>query len=344
MIRVLASLLLVLAAALPGTAFAQPPVAAADWAAYKQRFLDDSGRIIDDANGSISHSEGQGYGLLLAYLADARGDFERIWAFTRKELLLRDDNLAAWKWDASATPHVTDVNNATDGDILIAYALARAGEGWQDRPMLDAALEMIQAIGKDLIVEQGGRMLILPGASGFAAADRPDGPVVNLSYWVFEAFPVFARLDATAPWDRVAADGLALLERARIAPRNLPPDWLSLARRPQPARGFPVEFGYNAVRIPLYMVRAGIDGAMAREVGEAMLSDGVPATFDLGSGAVKDRLDDAGYAIIPALAACAADGTSLPPELTTFRPTLYYPSTLHLLALAHVAEKGGQCR
>ena len=67
------------------------------WTAYKAKFLDASGRIIDDGNGGISHSEGQGYGLLLAYLANSPADFEQIWYFTRTELLLRDDGLAAWK-------------------------------------------------------------------------------------------------------------------------------------------------------------------------------------------------------------------------------------------------------
>ena len=53
--------------------------------------------------------------------------FETIFTFTRVELLIRDDGLAAWRWDPAATPRVTDINNATDGDILIAYALGLAG-------------------------------------------------------------------------------------------------------------------------------------------------------------------------------------------------------------------------
>ena len=103
-----------------GAAPAQPLIAADDWQAYKARFFDRGGRIIDGANGNISHSEGQGYGLLLSVLANSQPDFELIWAFTRTELLLRDDGLVAWKWSSGAKPHVTDLNNATDGDILIA--------------------------------------------------------------------------------------------------------------------------------------------------------------------------------------------------------------------------------
>ena len=74
------------------------------WQAYKGKFLDPGGRIIDDANGNISHSEGQGYGLLLAVLAGNSADFELIWSFTRTELLLRSDGLAAWKWNPATKP------------------------------------------------------------------------------------------------------------------------------------------------------------------------------------------------------------------------------------------------
>ena len=44
-----------------------------------------------------------------------------------------------------------------------------------------------------------------------------------------------------------------------------------------------------------------------------------------------------------ALAACALDGTAIPAELRRFQPTLYYPSTLHLLSLAYVAERHPEC-
>ena len=72
-------------------------IAPAAWQAFEARFVDQSGRVIDDANGGISHSEGQGYGLILALAADDRASFERIWSFTQTELLLRDDGLAAWR-------------------------------------------------------------------------------------------------------------------------------------------------------------------------------------------------------------------------------------------------------
>ena len=74
------------------------------------------------------------------------------------------------------------------------------------------------------------------------------------------------------------------------------------------------------------------------------LESGAAGTFDLKSGAVKDVLSDPGYRIIPALAACVAGGAAVPEELKSFQPTLYYPSTLHLLALSFLARNNGECR
>jgi len=322
---------------------AAPLVAAADWAAYKQKFLDPSGRIIDDGNGGISHSEGQGYGLLLAYLAGSRADFDLIWSFTKTELLLRDDHLAVWKWEPAASPHVTDINNATDGDVLIAYSLARAGKDWAVPEFLDTAADIVKAIAATSLTEHEGRVLLLPGASGFAAQDRNDGPVVNMSYWVFEAFPVFAELDPSTDWKKVAKDGLNLLAVAEIGPKRLPPDWLSLQATPKPAEGFPPEFGYNALRVPLYVLRSGIaDAGLLYPFAEMNASGGIVIT-DVATGEVRQILTDPGYRIISALTACALSETPVPAELKSFTPTLYYPSTLHLLGLAYLAEHQGRC-
>lgn len=318
-----------------------PLISGEEWAAYKQKFLDPGGRIVDDANGHISHSEGQGYGMLLAYLAGSRADFDLIWSFTRTEMLLRDDHLSVWRWDPGATPHVTDINNATDGDILIAYALALAGRGWNVPEFSMAATSMIKAIAAATVRTSGVRSIIMPAASGFAPSDRADGPVVNLSYWVFEAFPLFAELDPDTGWDRVARDGLALIEESTAGPNQLPPNWLSLKGRPQPADGFEPEFGYDALRIPLYLVRSGA-GSPELLTPFAAMEGGIPIT-DLATGAIDRRLAEPGYAIIPALARCVLRKAPVPPELKRFAPSLYFPSTLHLLALAWLAEHGEVC-
>lgn len=320
-------------------------ITASDWSAYKAAFLDPTGRIVDTGNNNISHSEGQGYGMWLAVLADAPADFELIWSFTSTELLVRDDGLAAWKWDPQANPHISDVNNATDGDILIAYALALASRQWGRADYEQKARSIAQTVLSTAVVQRGGRTLLLPGTIGFGEKDRPDGPVVNPSYFIFEAFPVLNEIAPSPLWDALAKDGVAQISAFAFGTRKLPADWVSVKTKPRPADGFAQEFGYNSIRIPLYLVRAGLGDAklLERLSTGIVIEGGNMATFDLRTGAVKDVLSDAGYRIIPALMACMVKKTPIPTELRQFTSTLYYPSTMHLLSLSYANETHQEC-
>ena len=315
------------------------------WIAYKTKFLDASGRIIDNGNGNVSHSEGQGYGLLLAYLANSPADFEQIWYFTRTELLLRDDGLAAWKWDPAVMPHITDTNNASDGDLLIAYALAIAGSAWNKKDYLQVAATMAKALLSHVVIDSDGRTLLLPGVDGYKAPGRKDGPIINPSYWIYEAIPVMALLAPSDRWQKLTDDGVALLRSMQFGPRKLPADWVSLRAMPEPADGFEAEFGYNAIRIPLYLARAGIaDKILLTRLRQGMtVEGGVPGTIDLATGKPKQLLTDPGYRIVNDVVACVVDGTKLPSSALQFAPTLYYPSTLQLLGLAYIGEKHPKC-
>lgn len=333
-------------AVLSASCAAAGSITAEEWKVYKESFLDASGRIVDTANNNISHSEGQGYGLLLAYLAESRSDFDTIWAFTKTEMLLRDDGLSVWRWDPAASPHVTDPNNATDGDLLIAYAAALAGRDWQRPDLTSAATAMANALSRGSVETIGGSVLLKPGNAGFSASDRPDGPVVNPSYWVFEALPVMAGLFPNGPWNQLTDSGRELIEDSmKIGPSQLPPDWVSLKAKPIPAEGFPQEFGYNAIRVPLYLMRAGIrDRALLQSLYENMAdADGRVRLVDIKSGATRQTLDDAGYRVIPALIGCVLDKKPFADDLKQFQATQYYPSTLHLLALSFARRRHPEC-
>lgn len=317
-----------------------------DWELYKVKFVDRTGRVIDNANGYISHSEGQGYGMLLAFYAGSQTDFQLIWSFTKQHLLRRNDGLTSWKWDPHSVPRVPDNNNATDGDILIAYALALAGESWSKPEYTKAALRIVRAIRRSALIRYADGKLVLPGISGFSAKYRKDGPIINPSYWVYEAFHTFAELDDGESWNTVFRDGLVILGRTKMGPRNLPPDWVSLRGAPTPADGFDPRFGYDALRIPLYLVRAGIvdKDLLARLAAGMSNPDGAVVVTNIKTGAIQETLTDPGYRIIPALALCVAEGTPVADELRKFTATLYYPSTLHLLGLAFLSGRADGCR
>src|ERR1041385_3970391 len=79
--------------------FARGDIIDAEWGKYRDRFVTDQGRVIDTRNRGISHTEGQGWGMLFAETAGDRVSFDRIWNWTQSKLQRRDTALFAWRWD-----------------------------------------------------------------------------------------------------------------------------------------------------------------------------------------------------------------------------------------------------
>jgi endo-1,4-beta-D-glucanase Y len=229
-----------------------------DWAAFRHQYVTPEGRVIDTGNGNASHSEGQGWGLLGAQAADDRETFERILEWTTHNLRRRPtDSLHAWRYKPGDANPVSDLNNATDGDLYIAAALARAAVRW-DRP--DYAAQAAR-LGKDilsLVRTVGTRTVLLPGAVGF---EKPDCLIINPSYY---AFGLFADLAAVAPspkWELLRQEGTALILQARYGKWMLPPDWVRVDRADGSlgiAPGWPPRFSWDAIRVPMHLAWGGI--------------------------------------------------------------------------------------
>ncbi|SCZ41373.1 glycosyl hydrolase family 8 [Afifella marina] len=315
------------------------------WANFRDNFIGDDGRVIDDGNGKISHSEGQGYGLLLAAFADDPVTFRRLWNWTVTELLIRDDGLAAWRWEPDADPHVTDPNNATDGDILIAWALMEGATRFNEQEYRKAAADIAAAIYEKTTEESAYGRVILPGVHGFRADNRRDGPVINLSYWVFPAFPALAKAAPQYDWNALRDSGVALMRAARFGKSNLPSDWISLSgEKPRPANGFPPTFAYNAIRIPLYAAWAKAGDRSDLAPYQALWERAQPSTVDVMSGRAVQPLGGPGYAAVAGLVACAREGTPFPSSARSSLPDLYYPSALQALSVVAAQEAYSGCR
>ncbi len=317
------------------------PFDAAAWRDYADRFLRPEGRIVDTGNKDVSHSEGQGYGMLLAVAAGDRAAFDRLWGWTQRNLMVRGDGLAAWRWQPEGG--VTDRNNAVDGDILIAWGLLRAAEVWKVEAYRAAAVAIVKALAAAVVVEQAGLTVLLPGRDGFR---KGDSLILNLSYWVFPALRAFAALPASllpdpALWRKVADSGLVLLAKARFGAYQLPPDWLTLDAKGgvAVAEGFRKQYGYDAVRVPLYLALDGYrDPYYFRPF--AMLAaksggDAIPATVSLPGGTTTQVPASVGMLAVYRLA-CELAGTgnsvTVPPLAATED---YFSTTLaHLSALA----------
>ncbi|TQV65229.1 MAG: endoglucanase [Halothiobacillaceae bacterium] len=317
------------AAALPAT----------EWASYKQAFVQE-GRIVDTGNQSISHSEGQGYGMLLAIAADDRASFEQIWDWTRKNLQ-REDTLFGWRWTPNSAPHVQDWNNATDGDLLIAWALARGGERWSRTDWIDEARMIAQGIRGSLIRPTPFGPVIIPGQQGFQSEKKL---LINPSYWVFPAFKLLKRIDPDPIWEDLLDSGLALISKSRFGPHQLPPDWVVLysdQRLGLPEAPNQRRMGYEAIRLPLYLCWADLpDPIMMEGFRKIWPSDQAPDWFDLANG---DRsalpLSLSQRAIRHLVAQCSSKNRpSAPLSDLDIQTNDYYGSTLTLLVrfiLAH---------
>lgn len=298
----------------------------AGWDDFKARFLLPEGRIADSGNGGISHSEGQGYGLVLAEAAGDRATFDRLLGWTEATLARPHDALFSWRFEPGKG--VTDPNDASDGDILIAWALMRAATRWHEPRYEARAAAIRNAIAQNLVHSAGKRTLLLPGITGF---EQPDRVTINLSYYIWPALDAFRAADGAGPWGQLIKDGEALLAAARSGPLQLPTDWTDVTPdgSAAPALGRPPRFGFDAVRIPLYLSLGG------RKTGAESIAhfwrsyadngQPIPAWVDVQTGQVAEyALSEGSYAIVRRLIGPVASTPQGTPD--------YYSSVIGLLA------------
>jgi endoglucanase len=280
--------------------------AAADWKTYKEAFVSSDGRIIDFFQNSTSHSEGQGYGMLLAEMHGDREAFDRILRWTRDNLNLRRDALHAWSWGQRPNGlwSVMDYNNASDGDALIAWALSKAADRWGEADYREAALRIVRDMRVHLAVTVGDFRLIAPAYYGF---ESDSGAVFNTGYFVLPAFRQFARDDDPAFWERVLKDSRRLLAMAAFSRFRLPADWVLLENgRAAVYSAKSPFFGYEAIRVPLYQAWDGqADGleSFADYLSFVERAGYVPGRVNVVDGSAA--LDEAPAGFYAVLSACA---------------------------------------
>ena len=307
-----------------------------EWAAFAERLVTPDGRVVDTGNGGISHSEGQGWGMLLALHAEDRPGFERIAAWTRHRLRRRPDRLHAWRWDPAAGT-VTDPNNASDGDLFIAAALTEAGRRWSRPDLLAEGRGTARDLLRLCTRPVAGRLLLLPAERGF---EGPAAVVVNPSYYALPMLRMVARALPDPAWLRLAADGIGLLRESCFGPARLPADWVAVSRgtgRVSPAPGRPPRFGFEAVRVPLWLAWAGLTeepglagpAAFWREHWAARPGTPPPAWVGLADG------EAAAQAALPGMTEVARLAAGCPPGAPAPAPVAegpYYSAALALLA------------
>ncbi|HEY9805534.1 MAG TPA: glycosyl hydrolase family 8, partial [Candidatus Obscuribacterales bacterium] len=209
------------------------------WVAYRQRFIQADGRVIDREAGDRSTSEGQAYAMLRAVLIDDPATFAKTleWAennLQRQANGKRTDQLWVWKWgrkeqgpNESPKWGAIDPNFASDADIDAITALILAARRWQKPEYLKLAQAKLQDLWRFSTVAAGGQRYLLPGPA--TAFQQQTVIQLNPSYFAPYAFRLFAQVDPNHNWLSLVDSSYQVLENsATLSAAGLPSDWVAL--------------------------------------------------------------------------------------------------------------------
>ncbi|PZF20082.1 glycoside hydrolase [Curtobacterium sp. MCLR17_045] len=220
--------------------------------AFLDRYVE-GGRVVRTDQGGDTVSEGQAYGLLIAYANDDRARFDAIWEWTKDHLLTGDD-LLAWRW--TSDEGVADEQSASDADLDAARALVLAGKAWDDDRYTAAGKRIAAAILQHETARTDLGTILLPGPW---ADQEPYS--YNTSYASPAAFSVLADATGDDRWNALNR-GSRAVTAAVLDATDLPSDWSQVhadgSVDPMPAAGGDgrVLYGYDAMRTPLRYAEA----------------------------------------------------------------------------------------
>jgi len=206
------------------------------WQAYRQRFIQGDGRVIDREAGDRSTSEGQAYAMLRAVLMDDRDTFDRVLTWGENNLQRkkpdgrRNDYLWLWKWgkDDKGNWGAIDSNFASDGDLDATTALILASHRWNRPEYLELARSKLQDLWTLATLESGAQRYFLPGARD-VFQPQPDRVYLNPSYLAPYAFRLFAQADPSHNWMALVDSSYRVLDQsAKLSQVGLPSDWVLL--------------------------------------------------------------------------------------------------------------------
>ncbi len=329
------------------------------WRAFRTRFIQADGRVIDYGDDARATSEGQAYAMFHALVADDRQTFELLRRWTRDNLCEGDfdKRLAAWKWgrhSSSGIWGVLDQNNAADADLMIAWSLLEAAARWNEPRWQADARAIADALeAACLRTLPGIGPVLLPGRQGFERGRRTR---LNPSYVMV---PVLRRLAAEWPagaWGGLRDAAIRLLSWA-AQPHRLARDWVEYdaATPAMPvgdARG-----GYDAIRVYFWAAMANDAGLVDayRGMAELVRSHSVPEYVNAADGSASGSAP-VGFAaaLLPYVAALRYRDVhdrlrqQIERQLVSdpeFRHTSYYDANLMLFGLgASTSERSGLYR
>ncbi|MGK7890340.1 MAG: glycosyl hydrolase family 8, partial [Leptolyngbyaceae cyanobacterium] len=212
------------------------------WQVYRDRFIQDDGRVIDREAQDRTVSEGQAYAMLRAVMVNDPVTFEATLNWAEGNLLRQDatgakvDHLWAWKWGQQwdGSWGILDENFASDADLDAVTALIFAAQRWNRPDYLELAQVKLADLWNlstidipNAATEEGHQRYLLPGP--IAAFQQDNFTYLNPSYYAPYAFRLFAQVDPTRDWMAlVDTSYLSLEQSASVSAAGLPSDWVAL--------------------------------------------------------------------------------------------------------------------
>lgn len=192
------------------------------WTSYSLSFISQQGEVSD---GEKTTSEAQSYALLRSAWIGDKTTYDAVLEWTLTHLQHTNDGLFSWLYGkkASGANGVLDSGAASDADQDIALSLVLASREWNDSHYLDLAKPIIDSIWNKEVAKINGHYYIT--ASG--SSKRPDGYLINPSYISPAAYRIFAQVDPSHPWGKLASDSYVFLNELATMPGNtthLPPN------------------------------------------------------------------------------------------------------------------------
>jgi endoglucanase len=325
-------------------------------AQLRTAFLDDyvqGGRVVRKDQGGDTVSEGQSYGMLVAFAAGDRTRFADIWRWTKSHLRT-DDGLLAWAWTKQGG--VSSDQSASDADLDAARALVLAGEHWHDQAYEEAGKAMAKAIVDHETVRTDVGRILLPGPWADTSSNGPW--TYDPSYASPAAFRLLAAATGDPAWTQLETGSRAVTTRI-LDSTSLPSDWAQVQSdgsvNPMPSAsgsGGQVVYGWDAMRLPLRYAEScsAADRDLAAKLAPTLQrTTRLAAQLDLGGTAVTDDTSSLAYAARAATEVASGQGGKARSDLATAdrtaatTPTYYGDAWAALAATMLTSDALGGC-
>ena len=213
---------------------------------------------------SISLSEGHGYGMLIevvmaGYDQEAHTIFNKMVTFFKQHPSNINHKLMAWDQTRDSLINEHNSDDATDGDLDIAYSLLMADKQWGSAGKynyLEEAKNVINALMKTNVNPYTKTMIM----GDFTEKGEPYYNDTRSSDFIPGYFKAFARVTGDSNWVSITNKGYRLMSfmQKRYSPNaGLLPDFIKGCNKvPRPAGPYFIEkredggYSYNACRIP----------------------------------------------------------------------------------------------